>query len=166
MSRGAAALITSRGIFLGAVIKRGPTPLLSMRRCPLNRARSLPSLFLALTFVFAPACDDDPGVEEVDRGAKPIEARVADGRWEPAHATPRLDVDDVLLLVTGTVQDTPFVMLATEDGAGVCAMAGEGPSLGWVDAEVLTEGRLERRVSRSPADGVDACAVLPKLAAR
>ena len=135
----------------------------------MTRARPTPSSFLALVCVLLPACDDQAGVEEVDRGAKPIEARVAHMPWAPGpgiRTARTLEIDDVHLLVTGTVDDAPFVMLATEDGTGVCAMAGEGPSRAWVDPEALAEGRLERGVTHSPADDVDACAVLQQLAPR
>jgi len=125
----------------------------------MTRARRPVPSFLALAWCLSSACDDDAGVEEVDRGAKPIEARAA-------MAAAHVEIDEVHSIVTGTVDDAPFVMIASEDGTPVCAVAGEGPAMDWVDVHALVEGRLERLDARPPDVDADTAALLQHVAAR
>jgi hypothetical protein len=116
------------------------------------------------------ACDEDPGVEEVDRGAKPIEARRGDDESLQLAAetldVARLELAVVHVVAEGTVGDTPIVVLADEDGALECAGMGGSDGVQWLDVDALAEGRLVPL--HAPCTGVDAdiAAVLVDALAR
>jgi hypothetical protein len=135
---------------------------------PMTRARR-PIQFLPLAFALSSGCDENAGVEEVDRGAKPIEAHRADD--EPLALSPvgidgaHVDLDTVHVVATGTVDDTPVAVLASEDGTPLCAVVREGDATRWVDVDALAEGRLERLEARPSGVDPDAAAMLLQLVA-
>lgn len=136
----------------------------------MTRARRPLRCSLVLACVLSSACDEDPGVEEVDRGAKPIESRRADlerfGLSPTGIAGAHVEIVDIQLLATGTIDDEPLAMITSEDGTPVCAVVGSGTSMRWADVDALAEGRLELLSARPSDVDADAAAVLEHLAAR
>lgn len=84
---------------------------------------------IALPFVLAAACQTEANVEEVDRGAKPIEARTADleglAAWnEPTHEVTLVSIDGARRgVVTATLGDLQIVVITSEDGRPLAAAA-------------------------------------------
>jgi hypothetical protein len=130
----------------------------------MNRAHTIKSV-LALACMLSSACDEQAGVEEVDRGAKPIEARRAADELFLVGGV-RVEIVDVQLVATGTVDGQPLAMLAGEDGTPVLAVVGKGASMRWVDVEALIEGHVVLLDARPPDADADAAAVLEHLAVR
>jgi hypothetical protein len=130
--------------------------------------RRVPLLLLVAT-ALASGCDDDAGVEEVDRGAKPIEARRgvdAARRLVAAEPAAGVELEHVQVLATATVDDTSVAMLADEDGTVTCAAIGRAGALQWLDVDALGEGRLAVLEGR-PADiEADAATLLDAALAR